>query len=88
MCEGGRPAFMRIIADIDRAKSYNKYLLRPLVGGELVKIDSNQNPSSDGFSASAFRRQFVRIVRKDATGAWTDVFVTTWDALESLKKKL
>lgn len=87
MCEGGRPAFMRVVADVDRIKSYNKYLLRPLVGGELVKIDPNQNPSSDGFTADAFQRQFVRIRRKDDSGAWADTYVTTWGILEPLKKK-
>ena len=77
---------MRVIADIDRAKSFNKYLLRPLVGGEIVKISTNQNPNTD-WPEALFHKQFVRIVRKDATGAWTEVFVTTWDALEPLKKK-
>ena len=80
------PAFMRVIVDIDRVKTFNKYLLRPLVGGEIVKIHPNQK-SDTNWPEALFHKQFVRIVRKDATGAWTDVFVTTWDALESLKKK-
>lgn len=79
-------AFMRVVEDIDRIKSFNKYLLRPLVGGEIVKIHPDQKPDS-GWPEDLFRKQFVRIIRKDATGAWTDTYVITWDALESLKKK-
>ena len=40
MCEGGRPAFMRVVADVDRIKSYNKYLLRPLVGDSGAWADT------------------------------------------------
>lgn len=80
-------AFMRVVEDIDRIKSFNKYLLRPLVGGEIVKIHPNQK-SDAGWPDDLFRKQFVRIIRKDATGAWTDVFVITWDSLEPLRKKI
>ena len=80
------PAFMRVIADVDREKSFNKYLLRPLVGGEIVKIHPNQSPSTD-WPEEAFRKQFVRIIRKNDSGAWALIFVTTWDVLEPLKRK-
>ena len=79
-------AFMRVVEDIDHMKSFNKYLLRPLVGGEIVRIARNQNPSTD-ISAEAFRKRYVRIVRKDNGGLWVLEFVTTWDALEPLGKK-
>lgn len=79
-------AFMRVVEDIDRMKSFNKYLLRPLVSGEIVRISHNQNPST-GISAEAFRKRYVRIVRKDDGGLWVLEFVTTWDALEPLGKK-
>lgn len=77
---------MRVIADIDRNKSYNKYLLRPLVPGELVKILANQDSASD-LDKAIFRKHYVRVARKSSTdGTWSDIFVTTWDILEQLKK--
>ena len=76
---------MRVIADIDLYKSYNKYLPRPLVPGELVKILANQYPASD-LSKATFRKHYVRVARKSTDGKWSDVFVTTWDTLEPLKK--
>lgn len=79
-------AFMRVVEDIDRMKSFNKYLLRPLVGGEIVRIARDQNPST-GISVEAFQKRYVRIVRKDDGGLWVLEFVTTWDALEPLGKK-
>lgn len=79
-------AFMRVVEDIDRIKSFNKYLLRPLVSGEIVRISHNQNPTTD-ISVEAFRKRYVRIVRKDDGGLWVLEFVTTWDALEPLGKK-
>ena len=77
---------MRVVADIDLYKSYNKYLPRPLVPGELVKILANQDPASD-LSKAIFRKNYVRVARKATDGTWSDIFVTTWDALEPLKKK-
>ena len=71
------PAFMRIVESVDRDKSYNRYLLRPLVPGEVVKVAAEQN---------FYNKQYVRIVRKGADGKWSDVFVTTRDTLEPLKK--
>lgn len=71
------PAFMRVVESVDRDKSYNRYLLRPLVAGEVVKVSSEQNFHNN---------QYVRIVRKGADGKWSEVFVTTWDTLEPLKK--
>lgn len=79
-------AFMRVVKDIDRIKSFNKYLLRPFVGGEIVKIARDQNPSTS-ISVEEFRKRYVRIVRKDDGGLWVLQFVTTWDALEPLGKK-
>ncbi len=79
-------AFMRVVEDIDRIKSFNKYLLRPLAAGEIVRISRDQNPTTD-ISAEAFRKRYVRIVRKDDGGLWVLEFVTTWDALEPLGKK-
>lgn len=79
-------AFMRVVEDIDRINSFNKYLLRPLVGGEIVRIARDQNPST-GISGEAFRKRHVRIVRKDDGGLWALDFVTMRDALEPLKKK-
>ena len=76
---------MRVVADIDLHKSYNKYLVRPLVPGELVKILANQDPASD-LSKAIFRKHYVRVARKSTDGKWSDVFVTTWDTLEPLKK--
>ena len=77
---------MRVVADIDLHKSYNKYLVRPLVPGELVKILANQDPASD-LSKGLFRKHYVRVARKATDGTWSDIFVTTWDTLEPLKKK-
>ena len=68
---------MRVVESVDRDKSYNRYLLRPLVPGEVVKIAAEQN---------FYNKQYVRIVRKGADGKWSDVFVTTRDTLEPLKK--
>jgi hypothetical protein len=79
------PAFMRVIADIDLHKSYNKYLVRPLVPGELVKVVANQDPASD-LDKAVFRKHYVRVARKATDGTWSDIFVTTWDTLEPLKK--
>ena len=72
--ESRNPAFMRVVADVDRKKSYNKYLLSPLVGGEIVKIHDNQS-SNLGASDSVFQKQYIRILRKNAHGEWKDVFV-------------
>lgn len=77
---------MRVVADIDLHKSYNKYLVRPLVPGELVKILANQDPASD-LSKAIFRKHYVRVARKSTDGKWSDVFVITWDVLEPLGKK-
>lgn len=79
------PAFMRVIADIDRDKSYNKYLLRPLVPGELVKVVANQDPASN-LDKAIFRKHYVRVARKATDGMWSVIFVTTRDTLEPLKK--
>ena len=68
---------MRVVESVDRDKSYNRYLLRPLIPGEVVKVAAEQN---------FYNKQYVRIVRKGADGKWSDVFVTTWDTLEVLKK--
>ena len=79
------PAFMRVIADIDHDKSYNKYLLRPLVPGELVKVVANQDPASN-LDKAIFRKHYVRVACKATDGTWSVIFVTTRDTLEPLKK--
>lgn len=79
-------AFMRVVKDIDRIKSFNKYLLRPLVSGEIVRLSSNQLPDTR-MSEEAFCKRYVRVIRKDDAGCWTLEYVTTRDALEPLGKK-
>lgn len=81
-----KPKFMRVNADINRIKPHNKHLLRPLVGGELVKIDTDQEPDLADVTAESWRRRFVRVIRRDDNGVWGLKYVTTHDALEPLKK--
>lgn len=79
------PSFLRIIPDIDRVLPHTRYLLRPLQGGELVKVLplAEQIPEG-GFSAEAFKARFVRVVRRDDAGRWSDKYTLDWSGVELL----
>ena len=65
------PAFLRVVPDIQRVKPYTRYLLHP-----LVEQGDEQ-----------FRKRYVRVIRKDASGQWSLRYVLDWTTFEPLKKK-
>lgn len=76
------PAFLRVVPDIQRVKPYTRYLLHPLVDGELVKVAPWDEQGDE-----QFRRRYVRVIRKDASGQWSLRYVLDWTTFEPLKKK-
>lgn len=79
------PKFLRV-NDHFKNISWNKYLLKPWEKGELVKVlpISEQIPSTD-MSVEHFRKQFVRVIRKDENGQWTLKYTWGWEIFEPLK---
>ena len=76
------PAFLRVIPDIQRIKPHTRYLLHPLVDGELVKVAPWGEQGDEWF-----RKRYVRVIRRDASGRWSLTYVLAWNMLEPLKKK-
>lgn len=79
------PKFLRV-NDYFKNISWNKCLPKPWEKGELVKVlpISEQIPSTD-ISVENFRKQFVRVIRKDGNGQWTLKYTWDWEIFEPLK---
>lgn len=77
------PKFLRV-SDL-KSVTWNKYLLKPLEKGELVKVlpISEQVPTTD-ITVEQFRRQFVRVLRKDENGQWNLRYTCSWEIFEHL----
>lgn len=91
------PKFLQVSKwQIDQ--SYNKYLPKPYVLGEIVKtqpaevqkpdhkfdhITPRVPPCTDEF----WQERYCRILRKDANGKFTHSCVLEWQALDYLQKK-
>lgn len=84
---GGWPTFLKV-NDVMERVNFNKYLLKPWVKGELVKVVpfADQKSSIEGTSRSEFLKRYVTVMRKDEDGRWTLKYVWGWEIFEPLKK--
>jgi hypothetical protein len=92
------PAFLKIANGIAK-EGWNKHLPKPFEAGELVKVHESQTPSKMKFESPSlahlnsttpeekFRKQYVRIYRKNAKGKFENVFVISWEHVEPLLMK-
>jgi hypothetical protein len=81
------PKMLRVNSDITKA-SFNKFLPQPFVDGELVKVNSEQQPSSQiKMSTADFQKRYVSVIRKDVNGAWTVINSLDWRYFDKLNKK-
>mgnify|MGYP003369062734 CR=1 FL=1 len=68
------PKFLRVSKDIDKILNINKFLIFPLVPGEVVKVAPLEEQVPDNSSATKlddFRKKFVVIYRKGGDGSWS-----------------
>ncbi len=81
------PKFLRVSEEIKK-KAYNKFLQKPFVEGEIVKIVpfDEQRSVNQSTDKVRFLTQYVNIIRKDNNGKFTVRYTVAWDILEQLKK--
>ena len=80
------PKFLRVNSEMERV-NYNKYLLKPWVTGEIVKvIPYDEQRSKVGQTDAKFRSTYVNVIRKDENGEWTLHYNWMWSIFEPLKK--
>lgn len=80
------PKFLRVNGTMERV-NFNKYLLKPWVKGEIVKVlpfDDQKNTVGDA-PDEKFRKRYVSVVRKDENGKWCLKYTWNWDIFETLK---
>lgn len=83
------PKFL-VVKEQAEKYSWNKYLPQPYKTGEIVMVaPAEQQVSSPrvGSLPEVFRKQYVKIIRKDKNGKWNYVCVIEWRDVELLKKK-
>lgn len=82
------PKFLRVSEEIKK-KSYNKFLQKPFVEGEIVKIVpfDEQRSISVQMEKVKFLNQYVNIIRKDSNGKFTIRYTASWEIFEPLKKQ-
>lgn len=91
-----------MVNGVPEGKTYNKYLLKPWKKGELVKVapfeqqvrnsdyDHLFNYAKPDDDPKSFRKNYVRVIRKDEKGEWTLNYSASWenfDLLTNNKKK-
>lgn len=67
------PKFLRVVSDIDKKFRVNKFFIRPLVPGEIVKVAplEEQVPDKDSMTdVENFRKKYVVVYRKSSDGSW------------------
>lgn len=80
------PKFLRVNGTMERV-NFNKYLLKPWVKGEIVRVlpfDDQKNAVGDN-SDEKFRKRCVSVMRKDENGKWTLKYTWNWEIFETLK---
>lgn len=78
------PKFLRV-SDLNRVP-WNKYLLKPFEKGEIVKVlPINEQVPTANITVEQFRRQFVRVLRKDENRQWNLRYTFVWEIFEPLK---
>lgn len=79
------PKFLVVNGEPER-QPFNKHLLKPWKKGEIVKVHPEQT-SAIQTPDKKFRKQFVKVVRKDVDGHWTLVYTAPWNYFELLNNK-
>ena len=67
------PKFLRVVSDIDRKFGVNKFFIRPLIPGEIVKVAPLEEQVPDKSSMTDiedFRKKYVVVYRKSSDGSW------------------
>lgn len=83
--EANWPKFLRV-NDTMTNNNVNKYLLKPWKKGEIVRVlPYNEQVSPTEMRTELFRMRYVRVVRKDETGAWALNYTWNWGIFENLK---
>ena len=79
------PKFLRVNGEMKRV-NFNKYLLKPWVKGEIVKVvpwdEYKKWIETEEFQV---RKRYVKVVRKDENGKWTLCYTWNWKIFEPLK---
>ena len=79
------PKFLRVNGEMERV-NFNKYLLKPWVKGEIVKVTPwEEQKSSCGEVDAKFRKRYVNVLRKDKDGKFTLPYNWDWKIFEPLK---
>lgn len=91
------PKFLTVNG-IPESRSVNKHLLKPWKKGEIVKVApmEEQVPNrkyddlskgSEPITDKKFKEHYVKVIRKDNTGAWSLVYVDNWEIFDLLNNK-
>lgn len=79
------PKFLRVNGEMERV-NFNKYLLKPWVKGEIVKVvPYDEQKSGVGKVDEKFRKRYVNVLRKDEDGKFTLHYNWGWNIFETLK---
>jgi hypothetical protein len=81
------PKFLKVNNNIGKIK-YNSWLTKPWIEGEIVKVlpIEEQVPSTN-MSLKNYRKNFVRVLRKDSNGSWSIKSNWYWNIFDLLIKK-
>ena len=83
------PKFLKV-NDVAPKESWNKYLPKPWVEGEVVRVapaEEQVSSPSVGTPTEIWRKQYVKVIRKDDEGKWTLKHVHEWKTFELLTNK-
>ena len=81
------PKFLKVNNNVKNI-FWNKHLLKPWKIGEIVKVmPFNEQIPSTNITVEQFRKQFVKIIRKDDKGQWNLKYTWGWEIFELLTRK-
>lgn len=92
------PKFL-MVNEKPEKKTWNKYLLKPFVKGEIVKVapfeEQKRNSKYDdkfqnykpNTNPEHFRERYVVVYRKDDEGKWSLKYSQDWGSFDLLKSK-
>lgn len=86
------PKFL-VVNKTPTKRDFNKHLLKPFVEGEIVRVapleEQRPHPDVKDMTVASFRKNYVKVIRKDDFGKWSLVYTTEWnffDLLTTIKK--
>lgn len=75
------------VTKLPTKKPFNQYLSEPWKEGEIVKVcPLEEQVSACGTKVTTFRKQYVKVLRKDKAGDWSLIYTAPWEYFEPIKK--